>query len=141
MGELLARMSTDAASAPADGDSALLVVSPVRRFEGSLEASMSLLMTPGMARFGSPTDMGQQLFQPLYVADANRRYSAAGGDGRRHRADPPAEGRAGAGNRARLGRRRVSRPLTSVIASQLGQQDSARDGETVALPPAGSQER
>ena len=139
-GELLARMTTDAAFSPADGDSALLVVSPVRRFEGSLEASMSLLMTPGMVTFGSPSDVGLKLFNqyllPMQIVAILLLVAMVGAIVLTHRPKVAPEL-----ERARLGRRRVSRPLTSVIASQLGQPDSARDGETAALPPAGSQER
>ena len=139
-GELLARMTTGSAFSPADGDSALLVVSPVRRFEGSLEASMSLLMTPGMARFGSPSDVGLKLFNkyllPMQIVAILLLVAMVGAIVLTHRPKVAPEL-----ERARLGRRRVSRPLTSVIASQLGQPDSARDGETAALPEAGSQER
>ena len=101
---------------------------------------MSLLMTPGMARFGSPSDVGLKLFNkyllPMQIVAILLLVAMVGAIVLTHRPKlaPELE-------RARLGRRRVSRPLTSVIASQLGQPDSARDGETAALPQAGSQER
>ncbi len=139
-GELLARMTEVAEFDASDGDSALLVLSPVRRFEGSLEAAASLLVAPAQARFGSPADMGQQLFSrymlPMQIVAVLLLVAMVGAIVLTHRPRLAPELA-----RARLGRRRVSRPLTSVIASQLGQADEAPEGETAALPPTGAQER
>lgn len=139
-GELLARMTENAGFDVAAGDSALLVLSPVRRFEGSLEAAASLLVSPAQAGFGSPADVGQQLFSrymlPMQIVAVLLLVAMVGAIVLTHRPRLAPELA-----RARLGRRRVSRPLTSVIASQLEQADESPDDETAALPPAGAQER
>ena len=139
-GSLLARVAGGAEFNAADGDSALLVLAPVRRFEGSLEATANLLVTMPEAGFGSPAEVGRKLFSrymlPMQIVALLLLVAMVGAIVLTHRPKVAPELA-----RARLGRRRVSRPLTSVIAAQLGRQDPAPGDESAALPPAGAQER
>jgi len=139
-GTLLARLPADLEFNAAERDSATLLLSSVRRFEGSLEAEASLLLTPATASFGSPVDVGQKLFSrymlPMQIVAILLLVAMVGAIVLTHR--PKIAPELG---RARLGRRRVSRPLTSVIAAQLGQEDAAQGAERAALPPSGPQER
>ena len=50
-------------------DSALLVLAPVRRFEGSLEATANLLGNHAGGRLWQPGGSGPEAVQPLHVAD------------------------------------------------------------------------
>ncbi|MCE2489939.1 MAG: NADH-quinone oxidoreductase subunit J [Anaerolineae bacterium] len=138
--EVLARMGAGMTFNAGDGESALLVLSPLRRFEGTLEATVDLLVTPSQASFGSPADIGLKLFNqyllPMQIVALLLLVAMVGAIVLTHRPKVAPEL-----ERARLGRRRVSRPLTSAIASQLGQGGSGQESDTAALPPAGPQER
>lgn len=138
--EVLARVGAGAAPDALEDGSALLVLAPTRRFEGTLEATIDLLVTPSQASFGSPADIGLKLFNhymlPMQIVALLLLVAMVGAIVLTHRprVAPELE-------RARLGRRRVSRPLTGAIASQLGQGGGGQDRDAAALPPAGSQER
>lgn len=138
--EVLARVGAGATPDALEDGSALLVLAPTRRFEGTLEATIDLLVTPSQASFGSPADIGLKLFNhymlPMQIVALLLLVAMVGAIVLTHRprVAPELE-------RARLGRRRVSRPLTGAIASQLGQGGGGQDRDAAALPPAGSQER
>lgn len=138
--DVLLRMTSGLPFDVAGGDDATLVVAPLRRFEGTLEATVGLLLTPTEAGFGSPADIGLKLFNqyllPMQIVAVLLLVAMVGAIVLTHRprVAPELE-------RARLGRRRVSRPLTSVIASQLASDGDADDVDPAALPPAGTQER
>ena len=138
--EVLARVGAGAAPDALEDGSALLVLAPTRRFEGTLEATIDLLVTPSQASFGSPADIGLKLFNrymlPMQIVALLLLVAMVGAIVLTHRPKVAPEL-----ERARLGRRRVSRPLTGAIASQLGQGGGAQDRDAAALPPAGSQER
>lgn len=142
VGDVLARAASSLEFDAAGGDSALLVLSPLRRFEGTLEATLNVLVTSAEAGFGSPADVGLKLFNryqlPMQIVAVLLLVAMVGAIVLTHRPKVAPEL-----ERARLGRRRVSRPLTSVIASQLGRGGGAQaqDGDGAALPPAGAQER
>ena len=138
--DVLVRMTSGLPFEAARDDSATLVVSPLRRFEGTLDATVSLLPMPREAGFGSPADIGLKLFNqymlPMQIVAVLLLVAMVGAIVLTHRprVAPELE-------RARLGRRRVSRPLTSVIASQLAADGDGDDVDPAALPPAGAQER
>ncbi len=138
--DVLVRMTSGLPFDAAGGDSATLVVAPLRRFEGTLEATVGLLLTPTEAGFGSPADIGLKLFNqymlPMQIVAVLLLVAMVGAIVLTHRPKVAPEL-----ERARLGRRRVSRPLTSVIASQLATDGDADDVDPAALPPAGAQER
>lgn len=138
--EVLARMGAGIDFDTVQDGGALLVLAPTRRFEGTLEATVDLLVTPSQASFGSPADIGLKLFNrymlPMQIVALLLLVAMVGAIVLTHRPKVAPEL-----ERARLGRRRVSRPLTSAIASQLGQGGGSQDPDAAALPPAGSQER
>ncbi|MCY3906012.1 MAG: NADH-quinone oxidoreductase subunit J [Anaerolineaceae bacterium] len=140
LNEVLARTGAGMTLDALEGGSALMVLAPLRRFEGTLEATVDLLVTPSQASFGSPADIGLKLFNqymlPMQIVALLLLVAMVGAIVLTHRPKVAPEL-----ERARLGRRRVSRPLTSAIASQLGQGGGSQDPDAAALPPAGTQER
>ena len=118
------------------GDSALVVLGADRRFEGSTRALPAVLTAAAAATFGSPVDVGQQLFSrymlPMQMVAVLLLVAMIGAIVLTHR---PKESAALA--HARLGRRRVSRPLTSVIASQVGHDVTQSAAEQLPEEAAG----
>lgn len=113
--------------------SQLFVVSTERTFDGSERARITSLSEEAAATFGGPIAMGQQLFTryllPMQMVAVLLLVAMIGAIVLTHR---PSETPSGVERRA-AGRRRVARPLPSVIADQIGQ---STNGHTVPLPDA-----
>lgn len=101
------------------GTSTLLILGADRRFEGSTRALAVPLAAAAAPTFGSPADVGKLLFSrymlPMQAVAILLLVAMVGAIVLTHKPSPSA-----ALARARMGRRRVSRPLTSVIAAQVG---------------------
>ncbi len=119
--------------------STLLVVGTDRRFEGSTRPVVIPLVAAAAPAFGSPVDVGQLLFSrymlPMQAVAVLLLVAMVGAIVLTHKPSPSA-----ALARARMGRRRVSRPLTSVIASQVGQDISRTTGNGPAELPGPNEE-
>jgi NADH-quinone oxidoreductase subunit J len=115
---VLARLSAETSGIEA-GNATLLVVGADTRLEDTVRALAAPLAVIAPATFGSPTNVGQLLFSrymlPMQMVSVLLLVAMVGAIVLTHRPKVAAEL-----VRARLGRRRVSRPLTSVIASQVG---------------------
>jgi hypothetical protein len=135
-GEVLARLRNDEVFAVDRDTATLLVVAEDERFEGVTRALALPLVSAVAPSFGSPSDVGQVLFNtymlPMQAVAVLLLVAMVGAIVLTHK---PKESAALA--RARLGRRRVSRPLTSVIASQVGQDvTEPRSGQDQLPAPA-----
>lgn len=98
----------------------LLILAPQRLFEGSTRAVAVPLVVPAIPSFGGPESVGQALFTsymlPMQIVAVLLLAAMVGAIVLTHKPkDTPASRR-----RREGGRRKVSRPLTSVIASQTG---------------------
>jgi NADH:ubiquinone oxidoreductase subunit 6 (subunit J) len=115
--------------------SELFVVSTDRTFDGTDRVRITSLDDAAEAGFGSPIAMGQSLFTryllPMQMVAVLLLVAMIGAIVLTHR--PSAEP---AGVERRAGRRKVSRPLTSVIANQIAQDANGHNGHDngVALP-------
>jgi hypothetical protein len=116
---VLARLTSDEVFGIERGKSTLLVLGAERTFVGTVRALVVPLVAAAAPSFGSPADVGQVLFSrymlPMQAVAILLLVAMVGAIVLTHRPSPSA-----ALARARMGRRRVSRPLTSVIAAQVG---------------------
>lgn len=109
--------------------SQLFVVSTNRAFDGSERAGISSIVDDALARFGDPVALGQDLFTryllPMQMVALLLLVAMIGAIVLTHKPSGDV-----AGVERRAGRRKVSRPLASVVANQIGQEN----GHTVPLP-------
>ena len=132
---VLARLSGDVTVDR--GDATLMVLATDPRLEGTVRAAAVPITVAAAPVFGSPTDVGRLLFSrymlPMQMVAVLLLVAMVGAIVLTHhpKVSPELE-------RARLGRRRVSRPLASVIAAQVGhdvsQSDVSELPETVDEP-------
>lgn len=129
---VLARLDNEAVFGVRRGESTLLVLGAERTFAGTVRALAVPLVAAAAPTFGSPADVGQVLFSrymlPMQAVAVLLLVAMVGAIVLTHKPSPSA-----ALARARIGRRRVSRPLTSVIASQVGH-EVTQPGSTPELP-------
>ncbi|MBZ0302570.1 MAG: NADH-quinone oxidoreductase subunit J, partial [Anaerolineae bacterium] len=120
---VLARLNDEEAFGFKRGVSTLLILGVDRLFDGSTRALAAPLSMPAAPTFGSPADVGKLLFSrymlPMQAVAILLLVAMVGAIVLTHKPRPSA-----ALARAQLGRRRVSRPLTSVIAAQVGHEVS-----------------
>lgn len=113
--------------------SQLFVVSTDRTFDGTERARITSLNDEAVAAFGSTEAMGQVLMSryllPMQMVAVLLLVAMIGAIVLTYR---PTEGAAGVERRA--GRRKVSRPLANVVASQIGQETNGQNGHSVSLP-------
>jgi NADH-quinone oxidoreductase subunit J len=111
----------------------LIVVAGQRVFDGSLRTVAVPVETPAEPAFGSPRAIGFELFTtymlPFQLLAMLLLAAMVGVIVLTHRETDKSRRRA-------TGRRRVSRPLTSVIAAQVGTDVSATNGSPAQLPDA-----
>ena len=102
------------------------------RLDNNVRAVAAPLAVTAPAAFGSPADVGQLLFSrymlPMQMVAVLLLVAMVGAIVLTHRPKVATEL-----SRARLGRRRVSRPLTSVIAAQVGH-DISQSNAVEQLP-------
>jgi hypothetical protein len=136
---VLARLSNEEVFGIDRGEATLLILGTDRRLENVTRAVPVPLSVVAAPTFGSPTDVGRLLFSrymlPMQAVAILLLVAMVGAIVLTHRKqESPALAR------ARLGRRRVSRPLTSVIAAQVGHDVTQESGEALPRPteePAG----
>lgn len=113
--------------------SQLLVVATERTFDGTERARIVSLEDDALAGFGTPIAMGQSLFTryllPMQMVALLLLVAMIGAIVLTHK--PAAEV---AGVERRAGRRKVSRPLATVVATQIGQDVNGQNGHAVPLP-------
>jgi hypothetical protein len=101
--------------------------------DDTLVATTPVIVERSRVSFGGPEAVGYALFStyllPFQMVALLLLAAMVGAIVLTHRQEAP--------SRARAGRRRVSRPLTSVIASQVGHEVTGE--ETPQLPPASQQ--
>lgn len=114
------------------GQTTLLVIGAESRLDNIVRAVATPLAVTAPAAFGSPADVGQLLFSrymlPMQMVAVLLLVAMVGAIVLTHRPKVATEL-----SRARLGRRRVSRPLTSVIAAQVGH-DISQSNAVEQLP-------
>ncbi|HLV35872.1 MAG TPA: NADH-quinone oxidoreductase subunit J [Spirillospora sp.] len=118
---VLVRLNNEEVFRVRRGESTLVVLGQEPRLAGVSRAVALPLVAPAAPSFGSPADVGKLLFSrymlPMQAVAILLLVAMVGAIVLTHRPKPSA-----ALVRARMGRRRVSRPLTSVIAAQVGQE-------------------
>lgn len=118
---VLARLGSEEVFGIERGQSTLLVLGADRTFTGTVRALVVPLVAAAAPTFGSPADVGQVLFArymlPMQAVAVLLLVAMVGAIVLTHKPSPSA-----ALARARMGRRRVSRPLTSVISAQVGRE-------------------
>jgi NADH:ubiquinone oxidoreductase subunit 6 (subunit J) len=129
---ILARLGSDVFGIER-GKSTLLVLGADRTFTGDVRALVVPLVAAAAPSFGSPADVGQLLFSrymlPMQAVAILLLVAMVGAIVLTHKPSPSA-----ALARARMGRRRVSRPLTSVIAAQVGHEVTQQSQAAGELP-------
>lgn len=130
---VLARLSNEEVFDIEREESTLMLVGTQRLFDGSTRALVVPLVAAALPTFGSPVDVGQLLFSrymlPMQAVAMLLLVAMVGAIVLTHKRSPSA-----ALARAQLGRRRVSRPLTSVIAAQVGHDISGPGTGAAELP-------
>lgn len=139
-GNVLFRLNNPDLFAIERDTSQLLVVKADPRLADFVRASVVPLATPAAASFGGPLQMGQLLFTrymlPMQMVAVLLLVAMIGAIVLTHK---PAE--ATSIERRAAGRRRVSRPLTSVIAAQTGHDVTTEaNGSAAELPEAVEEE-
>jgi len=116
---VLARLASDEVFGIERGKSTLLVLGAERTFTDTVRPLVVPLVAAAAPAFGSPADVGQVLFTrymlPMQAVAVLLLVAMVGAIVLTHKPSPSA-----VLARARMGRRRVSRPLTSVISAQVG---------------------
>ncbi len=116
---VLAQLSNEEVFGIERGTSTLLILGVERRLGDTVRGLAVPLAAVAAPTFGSPADVGKLLFSrymlPMQAVAILLLVAMVGAIVLTHKPSPSA-----ALVRARLGRRRVSRPLTSVIAAQVG---------------------
>lgn len=111
----------------------LIVIAGQRIFDGSLRTVAVPVETPAEPTFGSPRAIGFELFTtymlPFQLLAMLLLAAMVGAIVLTHREPDKSRRRV-------IGRRRVSRPLTSVIASQVGTDITTANGSPAQLPDA-----
>ncbi len=136
-GNVVARLNNDDVFGIERGVATLWIVGAERRLENLTTPVLTPLAVAAAPTFGSPVSVGQVLFSrymlPMQAVAILLLVAMVGAIVLTHRKqESPAL------LRARLGRRRVSRPLTSVIASQVGQEVTQSNAEQLKLDESGA---
>jgi NADH:ubiquinone oxidoreductase subunit 6 (subunit J) len=137
---VLARLGNEQVFGIQRGQAMLVALGADRRLENTTRALALPLAVKAAPTFGSPTDVGRVLFSrymlPMQAVAVLLLVAMVGAIILTHRPKASA-----ALTRARLGRRRVSRPLTSVITAQVGRDVTrAQNGGRVAELPEPAEE-
>jgi hypothetical protein len=130
---VLARLGNDEVFGVERGVATLLILGAQQRLDSFTTPIVTPLRAAAVPTFGSPADVGQLLFSrymlPMQAVAILLLVAMVGAIVLTHRKqESPALAR------ARLGRRRVSRPLTSVIASQVGHEVTQSRDDQLKLP-------